>query len=119
MRTAILTIALTAATMLSASIPAAAHRDAHGLARPYAIEKTCNDRYRDCDVRMLYAPGQNPGLAGPGSYWFPRATRAVRVWSLRHMRWCQSRYRTYDDLSDTFIGKGHRQHRCNSPYDGV
>ena len=32
--------------------------------------------------------------------------------------WCSERYRTYDPATDTFIGKGHKHYRCNSPYDG-
>jgi hypothetical protein len=100
------------------SFPALAHDRDFRPYRPYMIEKTCNDNYLNCMARMLYAPGQNPGLAGYGSYWFPRATRYVRVSSDRHVAWCMSRYRTYDPQSDTFVGKGHRIFRCNSPYDG-
>ena len=40
------------------------------ITRPYVIEKTCDDDYGNCQARMHYAPGENPGLAGPGSYWY-------------------------------------------------
>lgn len=36
----------------------------------------------------------------------------------KHVRWCKDRYRTYQASTDTFIGKGRKTFRCNSPYDG-
>lgn len=91
------------------------------ITRPYVIEKTCDDDYGNCQARMRYAPGENPGLAGPGSYWYPigyhrhHARRSYR----KHVRWCHSHYRTYDPGTDLFVGKGYRHYRCNSPYDGI
>ncbi len=76
MRRQMLTLVL---AMLPASLPAAAHDCSGEPIRPYAIEKTCEDDGLSCRVRMVYAPGQNPGLARHGSYWYQRAERFVRV----------------------------------------
>jgi hypothetical protein len=103
---------------MTAAVPAAAHDAQFQRLRPYAIEKDCNQRNLDCKARMRYAPGENPGLAGSGSYWFAQALGYVRVTSDRHVHWCLANYRTYDPGTDTFIGKRHRAYRCNSPYDG-
>jgi hypothetical protein len=35
-----------------------------------------------------------------------------------HVQWCKARYKTYNPRTDTFIGKGRKKYRCNSPYDG-
>ena len=113
-----LPVVMSIASFMTMNIPAMAHDLDFRLHRPYVIEKTCDDDYTNCRARMLYAPGQNPGLAGYGSYWFPRAARYVRVSSDRHVAWCLSRYRTYDPHTDTYIGKRQRAHRCNSPYGG-
>ena len=101
------------------ALPAMAHDGAVKIRRPYVIEKSCDYDNTDCTARMLYAPGQNPGLAGYGSYWFPRAARYVRVWNEDHVNWCYAHYKTYDPHSNTFIGKRYRHYRCNSPYDGI
>ena len=114
----LLAVSLSIASLMLLDLPAAAHDWNYVSYRPYAIEKTCDDNLMNCRVRMRYAPGQNPGLAGYGSYWYQRATRYVRVISDTHIAWCLSRYKTYDPYSNTFIGKGHRLYRCNSPYGG-
>jgi BA14K-like protein len=112
-------VCLSIAPLTLMALPAAAHDYEFRSYRPYVIEKTCDDDYTNCMARMVYAPGQNPGLAGYGSYWFQRATRAVRVVNETHVAWCLSHYKTYDPRSNTFIGKGFRSYRCNSPYDGI
>jgi hypothetical protein len=38
--------------------------------------------------------------------------------SRKHVNWCRSRYKTYNAKTDTFVGKGMKRYRCNSPYDG-
>ena len=53
-----------------------------------------------------------------GGYYNDDYPRRERVSNRRHVRWCTSRYRTYNASTDTFIGKGKRKYRCNSPYDG-
>jgi hypothetical protein len=40
------------------------------------------------------------------------------VSSKKHVKWCRARYKTYNVSTDTFVGKGGRKYRCNSPYDG-
>jgi Mrp family chromosome partitioning ATPase len=40
------------------------------------------------------------------------------VSSKKHVKWCRARYKTYNASTDTFVGKGGRKYRCNSPYDG-
>lgn len=112
-------IILAAAALAILSLPAVAHERAFRIYRPYYIEKLCDDDLLNCSARMVYAPGENPGLARHGSYWYPRAARHVRVVNEDHITWCLGRYRTYDPDTDTFIGKGHRHYRCNSPYDGI
>ena len=101
------------------SLPSAAHERGLRVYRPYYIEKSCDEDLLRCSARMVYAPGQNPGLAGHGSYWYPRATRYVRVVNEDHVNWCLRRYKTYDPDTDTFVGKGYHHYRCNSPYDGI
>jgi hypothetical protein len=48
-----------------------------------------------------YDYGQQPGVS-----------------SKKHVKWCRARYKTYNASTDTFVGKGGRKYRCNSPYDG-
>lgn len=112
-------IAAAAATVCLAVMPAAAHDDGFRLHRPYYIETSCDMDGLDCTARMVYVPGGNPGTARYGSYWYPRATRHVRLVNEDHVNWCLARYRTYDPRSNTFVGKGYRHYRCDSPYDGV
>lgn len=33
-----------------------------------------------------------------------------------HVRWCMSRYRSYNIRSDSFMGNDGRRHRCSGPY---
>lgn len=42
------------------------------------------------------------------TYYVPRGSR--------HVRWCYSRYRSYDARSNTFMGYDGYRHRCRSPY---
>jgi hypothetical protein len=44
--------------------------------------------------------------------------RRERVSNKKHVKWCKARYKTYNSKTDTFIGKGKKKFRCNSPYDG-
>jgi hypothetical protein len=44
--------------------------------------------------------------------------RREHVSNKKHVKWCKARYKTYNVKTDTFIGKGKRRYRCNSPYDG-
>jgi hypothetical protein len=77
MRRIILTFLLALAAMAGgASSPALAHQADFLMYRPYAIEKTCNDRFKHCKPRMIYAPGQHAGLAGTGSYWYQKSPGA-------------------------------------------
>lgn len=79
MRSQMLTLVLAMGPAVAFALPASAHECSYGIDRPYLIEKTCDEDSGSCTARMLYAPGENPGLAGPGSYWYPRAERYVRV----------------------------------------
>ena len=77
----LLAAALTAVT----SLPAAAHDHGRPVHRPYVIEQTCDTDFDHCRVRMSYEPGQNPGLARPGSYFYARSTgRVEEAW----WGWC-------------------------------
>lgn len=119
MHKTLLSAALALAGLGATSIAAAAHDPVFRIDRPYFIQKSCNDHDLDCSARMIYAPGENPGRARYGSYWYPPATRHVRVFNEHHAAWCAYRYRTYDAWSDTFVGKGYKRYRCASPYRGT
>ena len=101
--------------------------------KPYVIEKNCVDDFYRCKVRMDYAPFQRSMVVRPGSYWYQKPFQVYRYGDFkhrhhhrhayhhgvsRHVAWCEGRYRSYNPATDTFIGKGHRHYRCNSPYDG-
>ena len=110
------------------------HRHHHGIKvwKPYVIEKNCVDDFYHCKVRMDYAPFQRSMVVRPGSYWYQKPFQIYRYGDFkhghkhrhkqshhgsRHVAWCSGRYRSYDPATDTFVGKGHRHYRCNSPYD--
>jgi hypothetical protein len=133
---------LSAAAVLLAAVlaqPAGAadrHGDVHDdpirIWKPYVIEKNCAHGFDYCTVRMDYAPHQRAMVARPGSYWYQKPFQVYSYGDFRHRRhhhlagghwsrhvaWCSERYRTYDPHSDTFVGKGYRHYRCDSPYDG-
>lgn len=79
MRRTMLTILFGLAPVASLALPASAYECSYGLARPYAIEETCDEDGSNCRARMIYAPGENPGLAAHGSYWYQRSVGYVRV----------------------------------------
>ena len=100
--------------------------------KPYVIEKNCTgDWYYHCRARMDYAPFQRSMVARSGSYWYQKPFQVYRYGDYerghhhrhhhhrsKHVAWCSDHYRTYDPATDTYVGKGHRHHRCDSPYDG-
>ena len=100
--------------------------------KPYVIEKTCSDaRFYHCRARMDYAPFQRSMVVRPGSYWYQKPFQVYRYGDFQpsrvafehrrnadHVAWCSAHYRSYDPVSDQFMGKGYRLYRCNSPYDG-
>ena len=103
--------------------------DAIRVWKPYVVEKNCVEDFYHCKVRMDYAPFERSMVVKPGNYWYQKPFKVYRYGDFkprhahsahasRHVAWCSDRYRTYDPATDTFIGKGHRQYRCNSPYDG-
>ena len=108
------------------------HDDGSRIWKPYVIEKNCTHGFNGCSVRMDYAPHQRAMVVRPGSYWYQKPFQIYRYGDFkhghkhrhaashasRHVSWCSERYRTYDPATDTFIGKGNRHYRCNSPYDG-
>ncbi len=112
--------------------PAFGRKDDHSIRvwKPYVIEKNCVESFDHCKVRMDYAPHQRAMVVRPGSYWYQKPFKVYRygdfkhrhrhaaAHSSRHVAWCSHRYRTYDPATDTFVGKGYRHYRCNSPYDG-
>lgn len=123
------------------------HDDPFQIWKPYVIEKDCTYGHDRCRARMDYAPHQHAMVVRPGSYWYQKPFlvhsygdyRYHRLYHRRphhhhghhhhgyhhhhghhhgkHVAWCSGRYRTYDPETDTFVGKGHRRYRCNSPYD--
>lgn len=110
------------------------HHDDHSIRvwKPYVIEKNCVEDFHHCKVRMDYAPFERSMVVKPGSYWYQKPFKVYRYgdfkhhhkhrhharYASRHVAWCEGRYRSYDPATDTFIGKGHKHYRCNSPYDG-
>ena len=80
MRRQMLTLVLAIGPAAAAlALPAAAYECSYGVARPYVIEKICDEDTGACTARMLYAPGENPGLARHGSYWYQRSAGYVKV----------------------------------------
>ena len=106
--------------------------DAIRVWKPYVVEKNCEDGFYHCSVRMDYAPHERAMVVRPGSYWYQKPFKVYRYSDFknshahahaaaqpsRHVAWCSDRYRTYDPASDTFVGKGYKRHRCDSPFDG-
>ena len=70
-----------------------------------------------CYGSGFYYGGYLGGYYGDwyGNGYYPRRQH---VSSKKHVRWCRNRYKTYNAKTDTFIGKGRKAYRCNSPYDG-
>lgn len=58
----------------------------------------------------------NDDYYGDDDYDVP--AKRVRTSNSKHIKWCKARYKTYNVKTDTFIGKGKKKYRCNSPYDG-
>lgn len=118
-------VVLALAALVASGGPAAAHQGKIKIWKPYVIEKYCaEDNYTYCRARMDYAPFQHSMLAGPGSYWYQWPPHGHRHHhhkrpAAKHVQWCMARYRTYDPQSDTFVGKGYKRTRCNSPHDGM
>jgi hypothetical protein len=71
----ILTLIATFTLLLGFSPAAQAHTGDMVMWRPYVIEKTCNNHYKNCTVRMVYAKGQNPGTAKAGTYFYQKAKK--------------------------------------------
>ena len=65
-----------------------------------------------------YYGGYLGGYYGDGYYDRGYEPRRERVSNKKHVKWCKARYKTYNPKTDTFIGKGKKKYRCNSPYDG-
>jgi hypothetical protein len=108
------------------------HDDGSRIWKPYVIEKNCVDDFYHCKVRMDYAPFQRAMVVKPGSYWYQKPFKVYRYGDFKHghrhhhahhhhrskhAAWCSGRYRSYNPSTDTFVGKGHKHYRCNSPYD--
>jgi hypothetical protein len=122
--------------------------DSMRIWKPYVIEKNCVEGFHHCKVRMDYDPLQRPMVVRPGSYWYQKPFEIYRYgdfkghphhahWHYKHhhhrhhrhayrlhlhgskhVAWCSAHYRSYDPATDTFLGKGHKRYRCDSPYDG-
>jgi BA14K-like protein len=129
------TLAFLAAGILpAAAFPAAGAHQAGGgnssielvghrgecFCRPYWIEEVY-DAHSDRHIaHMRYAPGYHPSV-DRYYYWYNRPYTYVsrpRASHSKHVAWCRARYKTYDAKTDTFVGKGMKKYRCNSPYDG-
>ena len=65
-----------------------------------------------------YYGGYLGGYYGDSYYDRRYDRQRERVSNKKHVRWCKARYKTYNPNTDTFIGKGKKKYRCNSPYDG-
>ena len=108
--------------------------DAVRVWKPYVVEKNCVDDFYRCKVRMDYAPFERSMVVKPGNYWYQKPFKVYRYGDFehgdhhhhhhaynhsgsRHVAWCSDRYRTYNPETDTYVGKGYRHYRCDSPYD--
>lgn len=65
------------------------------------------DDYYD-DYGYGYGYGPYRGYYAPRAYVTPSGGS--------HVRWCMSRYRSYDPRSNTFMGYDGDRHQCVSPY---
>ena len=90
------------------------------------------DRHHDSGfhARIYVNPGVYPRYWGgyyggslyrynlPPFYYAPSPYRIQpRVVYSGHVEWCMANYRSYDPVSDTFVGYDGLQHACVSPYD--
>ena len=76
-------------------------------ARPAYREPVYVDRYRQAPA--YYGNGYN----GNGYYNQPRYVRGgLEPWSREWFRYCESRYRSFDPGSGTFVGYDGREHFC-------
>ena len=131
---ALLGLGMMAPAALAADLEASdsAH-DGIKVWKPYVVEKNCADGFNHCTVPMDYAPPERAMVVRPGSYWYQKPFKVYRYGDFKHhhkhrhayrhgvsahVAWCSGRYRSYDPATDTFLGKGHTRHACNSPYDG-
>ncbi len=132
-------LSVLAPAALAADFFAFGRHDDHSIRvwKPYVIEKNCVDEFDRCKVRMDYAPHERAMVVRPGSYWYQKPFKVHRYGDFKHhhrhghhhkhrhhaghssnhVAWCSGRYRSYDPATDTFVGKGNRHYRCNSPYD--
>ena len=57
----------------------------------------------------------NDYYGGDYSYYSPRPSRVVR-YGRRHVRWCYSRYQSYNQRNNTWITNSGRVRQCISPF---
>lgn len=110
---------LTFLASLPLMIGFAAAADAHVadtlMWRPYVIQQSCNDHGERCKTRMNYAPGQNPGTARHGTYFYQKARLGRHddfrlTWDGRKIR---SRH-AHKEQHSLFGLKFHTRHGHNS-----
>lgn len=71
-------------------------------------------RYYDgpVDYDDEYAPPPPPGYYGAPRRYVPVASGDLRPWSPDWMQYCESRYRTFDNRTGTFVGNDGARHFC-------
>lgn len=74
--------------------------------------------YGGSGIYFGWGGGWGGGYYGGGYYPYGYAPRYAGTSSRKHVNWCRNRYKTYNARTDTFVGKGMKRYRCNSPYDG-
>jgi BA14K-like protein len=76
------------------------------------------DRWDNDNAWLLGIPfafAAGAALASPGYYGGSRYYGGYR--GSAHVRWCSSRYRSYNPRTNTWVGYSGRVYQCDSPYD--
>lgn len=76
MRRTLLTFLASLALLPGLPPAASAHVADTLMSRPYVIQQVCRDQETHCKTRMYYAPGQNPGTAKSGTYFYQKAQKS-------------------------------------------
>jgi hypothetical protein len=100
------------------SVSAQAHVADTLMWRPYVIQQLCKDDGKRCKTRMYYAPGQNPGTAKHGTYFYQKARLSRHddfrlTWDGRKIPSQHSHKKSFS-LFGLKLGTGHGHNSCRN-----